>query len=224
MSLQNHQIAIVHGASPNFGELKDITFTNHADYALQYGYDLRTFQFQASETVWGKIRALQETFADPHIRRAFWIDADAVFTNLNLSLTEHLPHGKVVVSCDIFGINTGCLWLENCTEVCRLLWAIATEGHQLFAKAIWPEQCALRHFSLHPPYAELFTYVEQTLMNSYLNEHYSEKYCADIGRPEDGFGQWQPGDFILHLPAISHHKRIEILKKILPLYSKIPIA
>ncbi len=211
MTLRNDQIAIVHGVSRNLQSLADITFPNHAEYASKHGYVVQTREVEPSENVWGKIRILQQVFADSNIRRALWIDADAIFTNVELSLIQHLPDGKVVMACDIFGPNAGVIWLENCPEVQRLLWTVATMGRQMFATAPWPEQCALRYFAFHPPYNKLVTYVGQHQMNAYLNENYPVKK----GRPQDGFGQWQPGDFILHLPGINNTLRIKIFKRFL---------
>lgn len=212
MDLRNNQIAIVHGISRNYQSLADVTFPNHAEYASKHGYVVQTREIEPSENVWGKIRILQEVFADSNIRKALWIDTDAIFTNPEISLVEHLPDGQVVLACDIFGPNAGVIWLENCEGVRRLLWTVATMGRQQFETAIWREQSALRYFLLHPPYNKLVTYVEQHQMNAYLNENYS---AEKNGRPQDGFGQWQPGDFVLHLPAITNTLRIKIFKKIL---------
>ncbi len=211
MTLRNDQIAIVHGATPSISDLTEITFRNHAHYALKHGYALREFEFRPSEKVWEKIRVLRETFADPNIHRAFWIDADAIFTNLELSLVEHLPNGKIVGACDVFGFNAGCLWLENCPEVRRLLWVLTNQGREMFDSALWKEQSALRYFSLHPPYTELFTYVDPSKMNAYLNEIYAKENRPPLA----SLNQWKPGCFVLHLPGISHRIRIQILKKIL---------
>ncbi len=171
-------------------------------------------EFQLNPETENKLSLLYQTFENPEIRRAFWIDSDAVFTNPELRLTEHLPSGKVVMPCDIFGPSAGCLWLENTPEVRRLLWAAShvggwvSEGHHPQSTHL-KEQWGLRYLSLHPPYDQLFTYVEQTLMKSHLNEYYSD------GRPNDGFGQWQPGDFVLHLGDLSSAIKVSVLEDIL---------
>ncbi len=220
MSLRNNQIAIVHGTASPLNELSDIIFRNHADYAIRHGYMLQEFRLNPNE---GQLWTLYQMFANnTGIRRAFWIDSEAVFTNLEFLLTEHLPIGKIVMACDIFGPSADCLWLENCPEVVRLLWAASRvetwifEGHHP-GTIPCREQMALRYLSLHPPYQELFTYVEQRVMKSYLlNECYSDD------RPKDDFGQWQAGDFILHLGGLIPALKVSTLESILNPSSKTP--
>ncbi len=210
ITLRNDQITIVHGATPSYAPLTALTFPNHAEYAAKQGYMLKTVDFQPSEATWGKIRILREILNDTNIRRVFWIDADAIFTNMELALTEHLPDGKIVMACEVLGPNTGSMWLENCPEVHRLLWIIATRGHQMFATRAWHEQSAFRYFALHPPYDKVIQYVEQTRMNSGFTEHYKS-----WSRPQDGFGQWQPDHLILHLPGVRMKPAMEVLQKVL---------
>lgn len=213
MPLRNNQIAIVHGASSSPNELTNITFRNHAEYAYKHGYMLQEIKFESPHTG-DQLWALHKIFKIPEIRRAFWIDADAVFTNPELSLTEHLPDGKVVMPYDIFGPSADCLWVENCPEVVRLLWAASHVGEWMTVwdnpgTARFKAQRGLGYLSLHPPYRALFTYVEQTVMKSHYNGYFMD------GRPEDHFGRWQPGDFILHLAGIPSGLKIHILEKIL---------
>lgn len=214
--MNNNQIAIVHGTSSFEDEVIQITFRNHTEYALKHGYMLQEFRFDPNQG--DKLWALSQTFKNPDILRAFWIDSDAIFTNPDLQLTNHLPEGKVIMPYDIFGPSADCLWMENTPEVRRLLWAAsqvgawAFEGHNPQTPH-FKEKMGLRYLSLHPPYDQLFTYVEQTLMKSHLNEYYSD------GRPNDNFGQWKPGDFILHLGGIPSAMKVSILEEKLHLSS-----
>lgn len=215
--MQNNQIAIVHQTASPCNELTNITFRNHIEYALKHGYILQ--EVQLNPDAGNKLSMLGQVLENTDIHRAFWIDSDAVFTNPELRLTDHLPQGKVVMACDIFGPSADCLWVENCPEVRRLLWAAS----QVAAWALhgddpgimrFREQTGLRYLSLHPPYQDLFTYVDHRLMKSHKNEYYLD------GRPEDGFGQWQPGDFILHLGGLPPVLQISILESALGLVGK----
>ncbi|PWU06879.1 MAG: hypothetical protein C5B47_06935 [Verrucomicrobia bacterium] len=214
---RNNQIAVVHGGAP-FDEVTQITFRNHAEYALKHGYLLQELRFNPKQPQ-NKLSMLYQMLQNLEIHRAFWIDSNAIFTNPKLRLTEYLPAGKVVMSYDIFGPSTDCLWLENTPEVRRLLWAASCVSVLLFREEsteIYPiDRRGLRYVSLHPPYHQLFTYVEQTVMRSQLNEYYSD------GRPDDGFGQWQPGDFILHVGGLHSTMKVSILQDMLNLSSKI---
>ncbi|PWU06878.1 MAG: hypothetical protein C5B47_06930 [Verrucomicrobia bacterium] len=211
MDLRNDQIAIVHAFSENLQNLADVTFPNHVEYASKHGYVVKTKEIVYPwDSPWEKIQIIQEVLADPNIRKVLWIDADAIFTNMELPLTQHLPDGKIVITCDAFGPNAGILWLTNCPEVRRLLQAV-TMVRPMFRASPWNEQTALRHLFLHPPYDKLVTYVEQRQMNAYFCE-YSPSL---LGPPPNDIGKWQPGDFILHRPGIDNKVRIKDFKKVL---------
>ena len=55
-------------------------------------------------------------------------------------------------------------------------------------------------------------------INSYLYEEYGDNYGKIVGvqksKPTHIEGQWEPGDFALHLPGIPNSIRIEIFETI----------
>ncbi len=52
--------------------------------------------------------------------------------------------------------------------------------------------------------------VHQRLFNSYKYDEY-----AEFGTRDDKNGAWEPGDFVLHLPAVSNARRIELFNEYL---------
>jgi hypothetical protein len=201
-------IAIISGYSPSFERVGRISTENHKAYAESHGYRYICAPFPDGQGSWPKVDILAKAFEDSTITTALWIDADAIFTNFDLTITEHLPSpGRGIVwAPDINGPNAGVMWMANSMLVRQLLWAVRTSGRHLFGMMGWHDQSAFRFFSREEPYRTLFKTVRQETMNSYRNDLYQD------GRPQD-FGQWKPGDFILHLPGISNDVRERVFKE-----------
>lgn len=199
------EIAVISGYSPSFGRVGKISSENHRRYCERHGYRYLNMPFPEGQGSWPKLDILSKAFDGEDVKMALWIDADAVFTNPSLSLETHLPSpGRGIVwAPDINGPNAGVMWVGNSPIVRQLLWAVRTTGRHLFGMAGWHDQSALRFFSHEEPYRGLFKTVPQTQMNSYRNDLYAD------GRPQE-YGQWKPGDFVLHMPGLSNEVREKV--------------
>ena len=69
------------------------------------------------------------------------------------------------------------------------------------------EQDAINKYLSEFPHDNNIKFLTHPSINSYLYENYPE-----IPAQEEEYGQWVPGNFVLHLPGMSQEKRIEIMK------------
>lgn len=213
-----------------------ISRPNHEAYATNHGYRYHHETFSEGGS-WPKPRAIAKAMDDPANKWVFWIDADAVVTNPDIDLLTScgiallgypsirftgptLADGNeisypdhrtgIIMSTDINGPNAGVMMLQNTPLVRELLWCVNSTGRWMFPPGPnWQDQSAFRFFALQPPYQQLFHFAEQRVMNSYLNELYSD------GRPISERSQWQPGDFILHLPGVDDKLRVREMRRAL---------
>ncbi len=196
---------IISASSPSFSPVALRTRANHQAYADAHGYGYVHQEWEDGELSWAKPGLILEILeSDPRIPRVIWIDSDAVFTNMDTPIPET---SGVTMSCDVNGLCAGVMLLENTVEVRALLYAVSTSGPQLFPENPWSDQMALRFFLAGPPYDRLLKLRHQRAMNSYWPGAYSY--------PGAEKGHWQEGDWILHLPGLSHERRIEILTSVL---------
>jgi hypothetical protein len=96
------------------------------------------------------------------------------------------------------------------------LYAINTLGKNFYHSHPFLEQEALSRFAFQKPYCDVVKIIPQKGMNSYLHKVY--------GRPEEWPGNWEPGDWILHLPGMTVELRIQILGEIEKILGKLNTA
>lgn len=217
MSMHPSDILILSGSTRNWLPAT-ISRPNHEAYAAKHGYRYQHETFTEGGS-WTKPRAIAKAMEDYSFPWVFWIDADAIITNMEKYFFHEDIDPGITMGTDINGPNAGVMMLQNTPMVRQLLWAVnhtgpwafpepTTQGRNMGVPNHWQDQSAFRFFALLPPYRELFKFAEQRVMNSYLNELY------DDGRPKE-MGQWQPGDFVLHLPGIDDQKRVEAMRRTL---------
>lgn len=144
-------------------ELYSRTFRNHKDYANRHGYRhvavrqgeigtspevFSNLQFRLKEGwdergfAWAKIPLIQAVLASPEIRLVFWMDADAIFTNMAVSLDVFAAQDKdLIIGGDWNGINSGSFFVRDSTwskDLLNTVWDV-------FPAPIpeWSEQSAL---------------------------------------------------------------------------------
>ncbi len=185
-----------------FKDIADITVPVIQAYALRHGYSVFVHKCDSvsPEICWQRVEDVAKLL--PDFEMVVHLDADLLITNPDIRLgmiaaeqtrtLRNIP--DVLVSTDCNGINDGCcMWFRKWSTQCALkeLMAVSvTKDTSL--QNIMEGKSGL---SVHK--------MPQRLTNSYLHAEYG------IEHPE---GEWQPGDFILHLPGIGNARRIEILK------------
>jgi galactosyl transferase GMA12/MNN10 family len=196
------KIAIATMHSADWAPLSSVTLRTKELYCERNGYSLVHEQWAPGRDAYQKLDFVQRVL--PHFDALMWIDCDALICNASTSLDGLLaatPRG-LIITADLYGINTGVFIVRNQPIIFQFLYAVLTSGPWMFPGHRWQEQAAVQHFLSQPPYADVANIVPQRAMNSYLNSEY--------GRPSWFDGTYQTGDFVLHLPGLPLARRVAL--------------
>lgn len=199
------RIALATYNSKEYQPLADVTLPGKVAYCQRHGYELISgiHTGGGGGVGWDRISLVAEWL--PKYDAVMWIDCDAVITNLTKPLTALLePGDQFLVTADMYGINTGTFIAINTPLTRQFLFAVAIAGPQLVKGHHWGEQEAIIRLLTSPPYDKLARILPQNAMNSYLN--------AEMGRPDWFMGNYQPGDWIVHLAGLPTFRKLEVAR------------
>jgi len=196
--------------TPSFHALSEVTVPNIRRYCDRHGYRLlfwsdvdrpdgddRPLGFRKTERVLELLRAS----AAGDILCV--IDLDLLITNQTIRLESFLDdEHDLFFTHDVNGLNSG-VYLVRATMGTRkfLEDAMARVGQP----GVFGEQDAMRDSLLVDGFRNLTKIVPHPAFNSYLYEEY-----GPAKTPAEG--QWEQGQFLLHLPGRSNERRIELFK------------
>lgn len=205
--------AVITMCSNEYRRLFEVTGPEWVDYCLAHNmtYIPRLEEFNKYDLTWGKIKFIEETLNDYDI--VLWVGTDTIPTNKSKSLEDvweyHAVGKPILLTSDIFGINSDVMIFKKHTITQMFLYAILNIGQDFYYKYsthVWAEQEAIIRFAYQDPYRDSIRIASPNEgLNSYINSVY--------GRPYHWYGNWKPGDWILHLPALSPEERIELALK-----------
>jgi hypothetical protein len=204
MKVIEMRIAIVTGWDAAMNGVAEVTYPNHSDYCSQHGYGhvTRHFWYEDRNPQWATLKLARECIHDWD-----WLcfsDVDLIFANKGVRLESFLDtQADLVASYDVNGLNAGIIFVRNCPWAVNFLGKWWHEGPR-FARHPSDEQTSLAYLLYREP-KDRWEVVPQRRFNSFRYEFYPW-----LDFPE---GQYLPGDFVLHLPALSNQKRIEVFKE-----------
>lgn len=193
------QIAIVSLATENMRAMTDISFKNHKYYAQKYDYNYLCYfdtMVDLRFVTWNKVFVIKELLHS--FKYVMWIDADAIFTNMDItleSIIEKEPEKHLWVCDDIGGwrLNTGVMIWEN---------------HDWSKKVI--EDWSLMEKIPHNQGAEqqqLINYLRNH-DNNCVNWHVFNRHLFNTHPKEH-----KKDDFVLHMMGLSGEERISTFTK-----------
>lgn len=193
------KVCVVTSTSPYRKAMFDLTYPNMMEYANRHNYDTHVINLEDGVWAYKKHEAFRELFNSGH-DVIFYKDDDSLFTNMTTHVESFIDfkHGFYITR-DVGGFNGGVMLLVK--DGGSSINDLVLNNSQMY----YNEQDLLN--ALYPSIKEMISVLPQQYMNSYLYESYPE-----IGKRKHEEGQWEYGDFILHLPALTIEKRIEILK------------
>lgn len=149
-----------------------------------------------------------------------WLDADLLITNYDIPLEKFLNSrmgtdeedenpGDIILSRDPNGLHATVIMMRRTALTLGFAYACGEAGMRYWMEDDWSDQMAMRMFLATPPYNWLVHY------------HSIKALCAmypgiytNIPERIRKHYEWAPGDFALHLSALSIERRIEIAKKV----------
>lgn len=223
-------------SSEAYEPLARLTYPTLQLYARLWGYGIPILKI-GDYMAWEQLRWVYRYLDTGKWEYVAWIDADAMILNPSIPLRDVLGDHKFVITEDLNGLNRGVFIARACPEVMQYLMVVLTEGYRKFAerRCVRPEndpgalgildhdrragpwakrqtteQDALEFYAGKHRYKDVVTVLPQRSMNAYL---YTESFAGipNSAVPEDG--QYQPGDFILHLAGIPMERKLQIAEE-----------
>lgn len=201
------RIAILILYTQGWQDIADIVIPNAQSYADKHGYDLLVQKYPEpyfSTFGYQKIEQIQAIFEHDQADVVWSLDCDALITNHKWKVEDFLDNEHDAYFCkDVNGINAGSFIIKN-TQWSHdfMIWLLAQEGKE----KMYCENDAIVAYDKEFPIS-LIKILPHPSINSYLYENYPE--FKNITHEQ---GQWEYGDFVLHLPGMGIATRIEVLK------------
>jgi len=183
-----------------------VVLPNAGAYCKRHGYDFKFICFpEPYESDFGfrKLRYIQECFKIDY--GIVWsLDLDTLIINHKYKIEDFLDEENSLFICEDYnGLNCGSFVVKNTDWSEQFLkYCLEQKGKP----EVYCEQNAMEDY-IQMYGQEKIKILEHPSINSYLYENY-----PDIPPQKHEEGQWQEGDFLLHLPGIGMDKRLEILK------------
>jgi len=179
-----------------------IMLPNVIEYTKKHNYSIDVKCVDSPFDGYEKLRQIKEKFDNDKYDVVVSMDCDTLITSHKHKIEDLLDSEcDAVFNYDYNGLNCGVFILKNTTKTKQVIdSALLQQGFN----GMECEQDALNKVKKY------FNYriVPQYKMNSYLYELYNE-----IPPQDHNGGQWEQGDWLLHLPAISMDKRKELLNE-----------
>lgn len=137
-----------------------------------------------------------------------WHGCDVVITNPNIPIeafteTRHTKDYHFYITYDVHGLNSDSFIVRNTDWSRRWLDFIMSKEPQ-YRNDCWTEQRVMQNHWQEEAWMYRILTMPQGFFNSYIYSLYKPW-------PADTPGQFQRGDFCLHLPGLNKEQRLEIL-------------
>jgi hypothetical protein len=204
--------AVVSLHDRTYAELGRVTWANKLDYCKRHGYGAfcKTEGFGDNiyyEKLYQLISVLE---GNRDLEWVWWIDCDAIVTNYAKRIEDFVDGAShIIMATDFNALNSGSFFVRNSAEGLgwlRDMAAMKNRPEYQPARCLWPEQQPM--INTYIKYQRLFRIVPQRAINS--NPRFNSPDL--LGTP----GKWQPGDWIMHAPAMSNAGRIALFAAVEP--------
>jgi hypothetical protein len=193
----------------NYNFLASITAPTKKEYAEKWGFVFEHVKLQGNmHPAWEKARVTARMLEK--YDGVLYIDCDAAIINQNFDFRPYIEKHDFIISTDVNGINAGVYYAKSTPLVKQFFFAVNTWGPMFYGGHPWNDQEAMKYYLANPPYNHLATYMPQNFMNSYIHEGFN---YTNHPFPDYIQGNYQPGDWIIHLPGMPMEVRVRYLQE-----------
>lgn len=189
--------------SPSHKPLADISLPNLSEYCHRHGYTMWVENIENDKWEYKKHEMFEELL-EKGFDVVWYRDIDSVITNMRIPLEEYLlSESSFFITRDFTELNGGSVIIRN------------SDWGRWLNKAVLANRCKYENEqNYYNENMDLLLISDMYVLphpsiNSYDYSLYPE--CKEYAGRED-LGDWKEGNFVLHVPAISMEKRIEVLK------------
>ncbi len=188
----------------SWSELAEVVLPNMIDYCKVRGYSYSPHLSPEPYEGFDKISTIYDTFNLYDIDVIFSRDMDTLITNFHTKVEDFLEDGKdFYITKDFNGINAGSFIIKKTAWSKFFITYLESKKGQ---PGMYCEQNAIEAYMAEFPDDEKIKILPHPSINSYHYPLYPE-----IPPQTHEQGQWQMGDFVLHLPGVSMEQRLKIL-------------
>ncbi len=195
------KVAVITIYNQGYKAVSDLTIPVMGEYCKRHGYSLLVYADPDCERniCWHRATALMQNLHNFDL--LVWMDADSLITNHEIELPQ-FAQNLITVAKDRNGINDGVMFVKGGEESRKLIQRIWNEDGTSMQDAMQ------KLYDKDASVSQLIAVVPQQRFNAYLMEEYN--------LPKESLGNWSPGDFMLHLPALSMDRRVELINEAIP--------
>lgn len=195
-------VSVITAWDDNCASLGEYVWPNRIGYCYRHGYGLQGGFTDAASGFWVKATAILDSLESGD-GWAAWFDTDVLITDQSMPLHWlDSTSADFLYSADIHGLNAGVLFVRN-TDWSRQFVRKWLSHREFYKDHPNDDQSALAHL-LHGEPKEKWECLPQRTFNSYLYGEYGLTHSN---------GEWQIGDFALHLPGLPDSRRLEIFQQ-----------
>jgi len=192
------KIAILNLYTENIKEFAELSSAVNEKYAQIHNYDLKVCKVildKSRPPAWSKIKLLQLWMLNSNYDWLWWIDSDAVITNLSIKLESIISLATdefIIISKNPDIINSGSFLIKNSEKSKKFLSDVYNRKDCI--NHPWWEQQAMIKVLEREEYKNGAKYISQHSLNS----------MPDV---------WKKEDFIMHMPGKFKTLRLRNIKK-----------
>lgn len=200
-------------------DLAKITIPNIFEYCIAHEYQPYILCINSPYDAFDKIRNCLSNF-ELGFDIVWCLDADAIVTNYKIGLESFVDDKHDFYLCeDVNGYNTGSFIVKKSEWSVNFLNEVLS---QINKEGVYCEQDAIIN-CMNAQITDKIRVLPHPSINSYRYIEYGDGYGRINPNPNENTmpthkdGNWEEGDFVLHLPGLSMQKRIEILSQLKPI-------
>lgn len=190
----------------NFSGIASITIPINKEYCLRHGYEYRELILEGTgnEYYYKKHEYIRDLFDNKECELVFYLDCDAIITNHKIRIESFMTYGATFWVTEHAGELNGGAILVRCYSRGNDINNFVLAHRDKFPN----EQNVLNNYRKELEYANTMQVLSHPSFNSLDYSKYPE--FPEVRKREEG--HWHEGDFVLHVPALSLEKRLEVLK------------